>query len=57
MNEDIRMKLANEIDRVNADYNKETSTKNRKYLLEQSRALLTALMTLNDIQDRIINDV
>lgn len=63
MEKDIRMMIATEIDKVNAEYNKavnteyESTTKERKYLLAQSKVLLTALIELNAIQDRIINDM
>ena len=54
MNE-IRMNIANEIDRVQIEIENENSFEKRMLLREQSKVLFTALMELNNIQDKILN--
>ncbi len=55
MKDNIRMQIATEIDRVNEEYENEDpkSYKKRRCLLDQSTVLLTALIALNSIQDKI----
>ncbi len=52
---DIRMEIANKIDRLRNEIEKEDSFEQRMLLREQSKVLFTALMDLNSIQDKILN--